>query len=71
MEGVIQFEKYDKAIQESVLSKEIGKVIGVSGLLMKAYVPGCGIGSVCEVYSLFWCCCWGQARYWPASCSTR
>ncbi|MEQ1665649.1 MAG: FliI/YscN family ATPase [Bdellovibrionales bacterium] len=47
-----QFEKYESAVADSVLSKEIGKVFAVSGLMMRGYIPGCSVGSLCEVYSL-------------------
>lgn len=46
------FEKYQKTFTEAVLTKEIGKVIEVRGLLIKGYVPGCSVGSVCEINAL-------------------
>src|ERR1700743_584906 len=52
MNHVLNFEKYDRALTEAILTKDIGKVIEVTGLLIKAYVPGCSLGSICEIYSL-------------------
>ena len=52
MEALNVFHKYSSALENSTLSKDIGKVVGVSGLLLRGYVPGCSIGSVCEIQSL-------------------
>lgn len=52
IEATNLFDKYKKIIDDSILVKEMGKVIGVSGLLIRGYVPGSSIGSICEVYSL-------------------
>ncbi len=46
------FEKYEKAVDEAILTKDIGKVMEVKGLLIKAYVPACSLGSVCEIHAL-------------------
>ena len=48
----INFEKYETLLSESNLTKDIGKVIGVTGLLIRGYVPSCSLGSVCEIYTL-------------------
>src|SRR6185437_5666404 len=48
----LNLDKYKRALQEAILTKDIGKVIEVKGLLIKAYVPACSLGSICEVYSL-------------------
>src|SRR5690348_1858140 len=48
----VNFEKYEKTFRDAVLTKEIGKVVGVSGLLLKGYVPGCSVGSICIVHNL-------------------
>jgi len=52
MDHALNFEKYERALAEAILTKDIGKVIEVTGLLIKAYVPGCSLGSICEIYSL-------------------
>jgi flagellum-specific ATP synthase len=49
----IQFSKYEKSVENAILTKDIGKVIGVTGLVMRGYVPGCSVGSVCEVYDIY------------------
>ncbi len=48
----LNLDKYKRSLQEAILTKDIGKVIEVKGLLIKAYVPACSLGSICEIYSL-------------------
>lgn len=52
MQSSALFDKYNKALDGAVLIKEMGKVIGVSGLIIRGYVPGATVGSICEVHSL-------------------
>ncbi len=52
MDAATVFEKYRKTFEDANLVKEMGKVIGVSGLVIRGYVPNCTIGSICEVHSL-------------------
>lgn len=48
----INFDKYEAAISDAIFTRDIGKVIGLTGLLIRAYVPGCNVGSICEIFSL-------------------
>jgi flagellum-specific ATP synthase len=52
MNSLVNFEKYIQSIQEVIPTRDIGKVTGVTGLILRGFVPGCSIGSVCEVYTL-------------------
>lgn len=52
MDTEISFEKYYKTLKDNSLKKDIGKAIGVTGLIIRGYVPGCSIGSICEVHTL-------------------
>lgn len=52
MSAIMNLEKYERSIRNSSFVKEIGKVIGVSGLVIRGYVPGCSLGSVCEIFTL-------------------
>lgn len=45
----IDFEKYNTILQTTHLTKESGKVTDVTGLLVKGYIPGVSVGSVCEI----------------------
>jgi flagellum-specific ATP synthase len=51
-ETTLNFDRYERAIEGSSFVKEIGKVVSVSGLIIRGFVPGCVLGSVCEVYAL-------------------
>lgn len=44
------FQKYTRAIELAHLNQDIGKITQVTGFLMKGYIPGACVGSVCEVY---------------------
>lgn len=46
----LNLQKYEKALQGVSLSRDIGKVTEVTGYLIKGYVPGACIGSICEVF---------------------
>ncbi len=52
MDTAISFEKYNKTLKDNSLKKDIGKVIGVRGLVIRGYVPASSIGSICEVHTL-------------------
>ena len=52
MTPAINLDRYSRAISEVSIVKEIGKVIGVSGLIIRGYVPGCSLGSICEIFTL-------------------
>ncbi|MEK6553786.1 MAG: flagellum-specific ATP synthase FliI, partial [Bdellovibrionota bacterium] len=48
----LNLEKYANALSDVNVTHDIGKVTEVSGLLVKGYVTGCGIGSICEINTL-------------------
>lgn len=48
----VQTEKYLHALEDLNVMKDIGKVTEVTGLIMRGYVTGCSVGSICEVHSL-------------------
>lgn len=52
MELSLNFEKYQNALLDLNVTHDIGKVTQVTGLLVKGYVTGCGIGSICEIHTL-------------------
>lgn len=45
----IDFEKYHSILKGTHLSKDSGKVTDVTGLLIKGFIPGASVGSICEV----------------------
>lgn len=48
----LNLKKYFRAIQQTPAHKEIGKITHVMGYLMRGYVPGACVGSICEVYPM-------------------
>jgi flagellum-specific ATP synthase len=42
-------ERYEKSLETSSLTTEIGKVTEVRGFLIKGFVPGACLGSLCEI----------------------
>lgn len=52
MSALFDLSKYESVVTDAILTKDIGKVIGVTGMIMRGYVPGCSVGSICEVHSL-------------------
>ena len=45
----INFEKYSLILNSAHLTKDSGKVTEVTGLLIKGFIPGVSIGSICEI----------------------
>lgn len=45
----INFDKYNDLISSIHLSKDSGKVTEVTGMIVKGYLPGASVGSVCEI----------------------
>ncbi len=45
----INFDKYQGILNSTHLTKDSGKVTEVTGLLIKGYIPGASIGSICEI----------------------
>jgi flagellum-specific ATP synthase len=48
----VNFDKYERSIRDALLTRDIGKVTGVTGLVIRGFVPGCSLGSICVVFSL-------------------
>lgn len=46
----IDFKKYNSIIESIHLTKDSGKVIEVTGMLIRGYLPGASIGSVCRIH---------------------
>lgn len=45
----IDFEKYQNILNQTHMTKDSGKVTEVTGLIIKGYIPGVSVGSICEV----------------------
>lgn len=45
----INFEKYQNILNSTHLTKDSGKVTEVTGLIIKGYIPGVSVGSICEI----------------------
>lgn len=45
----INFDKYDEIINNCHLTEDSGKVTEVTGLLIKGFLPGASVGSVCSI----------------------
>jgi len=45
----LQLERYEQLIQGIHFTRDIGKVIEVNGMVIRAFLPGASIGSVCEI----------------------
>ncbi len=45
----LDFSKYYDILKSSHLTKDTGKVTDVTGLLIKGFIPGVSIGSICEI----------------------
>ncbi len=49
----LSLDKYSEAIQNSHLTKDSGKVTEVTGLLIKGYLPGASVGSICAIETVY------------------
>lgn len=49
MDMTLNLERYEKSLAQSSLTTEIGKVTEVRGFLIKGFVPGASLGSLCEI----------------------
>lgn len=47
----INFEKYEDILRNIHLTKDSGKVTEVTGLLIKGFLPGASVGSICAIES--------------------
>ncbi|WP_409478240.1 FliI/YscN family ATPase [Pseudobdellovibrio sp. HCB154] len=45
----LNFEKYEEIIKNCHLTEDSGKVTEVTGLLIKGYLPGASVGSICSI----------------------
>lgn len=45
----LNFEKYEDIIKNCHLTEDSGKVTEVTGLLIKGYLPGASVGSICSI----------------------
>ena len=45
----INFDKYQNILDNTHLTKDSGKVTEVTGLIIKGYIPGVSVGSICEI----------------------
>lgn len=45
----LDFDKYEEIIKSCHLTEDSGKVIEVTGLLIKGYLPGASVGSICKI----------------------
>lgn len=45
----LNFDKYEEIIKNCHLTEDSGKVTEVTGLLIKGYLPGASVGSVCSI----------------------
>jgi flagellum-specific ATP synthase len=48
-DNILDFQKYHDLVDSSHLTNDSGKVTEVTGLLIKGYLPGAGLGSLCEI----------------------
>lgn len=46
---MIEFEKYQNILNHIHLTKDSGKVTEVTGLIIKGFIPGVSVGSICEI----------------------
>jgi flagellum-specific ATP synthase len=46
----LSLEKYEKVLEDLKVTEDSGKVIQVTGQLMRGYLPGACVGSICTVY---------------------
>ena len=45
----INFDKYTDILKNIHLTKDSGKVTEVTGLLIKGFLPGASVGSICQI----------------------
>lgn len=46
----LDLKKYEDLIQSVHLTKDSGKITEVNGMLLKGYLPGASVGSICEIF---------------------
>ena len=45
----LNFDKYAEILNTVHLTKDSGKVTEVNGMIIKGYLPGASVGSICEI----------------------
>jgi flagellum-specific ATP synthase len=50
MDYQLQLDKYNNLVSNLHLTKDSGKVTEVSGMLIKGFLPGASVGSICEIF---------------------
>ena len=48
----INFARYDKALDATGLTRDVGKVTQVIGFLILGYIPGACVGGICEIFPM-------------------
>ena len=48
----INFDKYQNILNNTHLTKDSGKVTEVTGLIIKGFIPGVSVGSICEIQTI-------------------
>lgn len=48
----LKLARYERALQTTKLSQDVGKVTQVTGFLIRGYIPGACIGGICEIFPL-------------------
>lgn len=51
-EATLNLQKYNRLLSHANLTKDIGKVTQVTGFLIKGYIPGACLGSLCEIFPM-------------------
>lgn len=46
----LNFKKYEKALNSTKVTRDIGKVTHVTGFLISGFIPEVSVGSICEVF---------------------
>lgn len=50
--AVLNLNKYEKALSQATITQDIGKITQVTGFLLKGFIPGACLGSICEIYPM-------------------
>lgn len=49
---ILDLKKYEDLTANLHLTKESGKITEVNGMILKGYLPGASVGSICEIFPL-------------------
>lgn len=50
--NALNLSKYERALAQSTITQDIGKITQVTGFLLKGFIPGACMGSICEIYPM-------------------